>query len=366
MQPVNNKEQTVSQFIHNFGLMAGKKVARYQAGRLRGEKVELVEPEVNRLGHKIRALRTGGGLSRRELAMQAGVDYTQLVLLEHGLLELAGLGNIDRRIIAALGAAEAEELENRQLFHPAWNAGHQKQPAYLVWGKRLLLIIDFLFLALVIWLYTRWAGGDLLNSPALWLAVAGGVMFLAGEKLAGYYWVLAGQWGDRAHILPPGTEKERAVQQRNEAEGRFRRSIGLGGIALLLVVGPVYLPYSNDKTAALLAALAGAVLLCGYRILALAYWQETARWRSKMDTLLQNNELQRTIRNKDNAYRLFLVCSLFMGVGAASIFLSAWSLLLAQVILASLLGVVLYLGVRYVLGRYYVDIDLLAPTMSGQ
>lgn len=366
MQPVNNKKQTVSEFVHNFGLAAGKKAAGYQASRLRGEKVELVEPEVSRLGHKIRMLRTGGGLSRRELAMQTGVDYTQLVLLEHGLLEPAGLGNIGRRIIAALGAAEAGELENRQLFQPTSNAGHQTQSAYLAWGKRLLLGIDSLFLALVVWLYTRWAGGDLLSSPALWLAVAGGVMFLVGEKLAGHYWVLAGQWGDRAYILPPGTEKERAVQQRNKAEGRFRRSIGLGGIALLLVVGPVYLPFSNDKPAALLAALAGAVLFCGYRILALAYWQDAARWRSKMDTLLQNNELQRTIRNKDNAYRLFWVCSFFMGIGAASIFLSAWSLLLAQGILASLLGLVLYLGVRYVLGRYYVDIDLLAPAMSGQ
>jgi hypothetical protein len=120
--------------------------------------------------------------------------------------------------------------------------GGRPAPPYLAWGKTLPVRVDFIVLVLVVWRFARWAGGEWFSSPAFWLTVAGGVIFLVGENLAVHYWALAGRWSDRAYALLPGPEKERAIRQRDQAERLLRRSVGVGGVALPLLVGPIYLP----------------------------------------------------------------------------------------------------------------------------
>ncbi len=120
MPRINLKDPDLPEFIRNFGLAAGKKAAICQTGRQHGEWVELVDPEVVRMGYKLRSLRLSKGLTRRELACRAGVDYTDLVLLEHGLLEYGdSFGSTGCEIMAALSG----EPEDWARFNPVDNAG---------------------------------------------------------------------------------------------------------------------------------------------------------------------------------------------------------------------------------------------------
>ncbi len=77
-----------AEFVNNFGYIISKKAARYQTRPQNNEMAGLGNAEARQLGEKLRLLRESRGLTRQEFAIQAELDYTELVLVENGLADL--------------------------------------------------------------------------------------------------------------------------------------------------------------------------------------------------------------------------------------------------------------------------------------
>ncbi|HEY85216.1 MAG TPA: helix-turn-helix domain-containing protein [Chloroflexi bacterium] len=319
-------------------------------------------------GRYLRGLRAKAGLSRQDLAGQTALSEAQIAALENGFLPSGDISaDLLRRLAVALDADvdEFNILLNRNVL----TARVPDNETRLT--RTALFIADAVFLSamLLLLLFGDWA--HWLRAPGVLITLAGGFLFLGFQKLAGDYWWKAGELGDQVLALPTSDARETALKRRNAAETRFQRTIMLTGLAIMLAVLPVYLPFWRGTMSVnqllILPALVGGFLFVGYRVFAAAYQKETLRWRSKLGSL-QRNEERQAARQNIAAARKLVQQSVQSAIGSVALLLAAVAFFKGgfsvspfffQIVVLATLYLLLRLAPRFVRGKYYVPLDLL-------